>query len=168
MLEWLILLAGSLLLIINLSAREHATNPPPKGGGDTTIILPKNLQDQLANYKKLLTASGANPEDKAAAQAANAVKTQIELKLAQAQEDTAAIQKRIQAGIDEDAGLGSDVATLHKQITTYEKTLPTLKDTLTKSQVIAADKAQDTSIMMAKAVAVAVLGMFAVFVQGLF
>jgi septal ring factor EnvC (AmiA/AmiB activator) len=166
MLEWLVLLAGTLLFIINLSTpREHATNPPP---GDQTVVLPADLVAQLAAYKTLLVASTSNPNNTGAVQATSNAKTQIDMELAQWQEDVATMQSKIQKSVDVDTGLGSDVAALHQRVASYEKTLPELQDTLTKSNVLTADKVQDTTMMVAKAVAITVIGLFAVFVSGLF
>lgn len=166
MLEWLVLLAGTLLFIINLSApREHATNPPPS---DQTPVLPDDLNAALDTYKTLMIASTTNPTNTGAVQATSNAKTQLDMELAQWQEDVANMQSNIQKNFDADAGLGSDVAALHQQVSSYEKTLPELQDTLTKSNVLTADKVQDTTMMVAKAVAVTVIGMFAVFVSGLF
>jgi hypothetical protein len=166
MLEWLVLLAGTLLFIINLSAREHATNPP--GGGSGTVTLPADLQAALDSYKTLLIASTSNPSNTGAAQATSNAKIQLDMELAQKQEDVATAQTQIETASNADAGLGSDVAALHQQVASYEKTLPELKDTLTKSKVNTGERVEDTTMMVAKAVAVFTIGLFAVFVSGLF
>jgi hypothetical protein len=168
MLEWLVLLAGTLLFIINLTGREQLTNPTPSGKADATIVLPKDLQDELATYKTLLTASTLNPNDTAAAQATAAAKTKLDTRLAEEQQGTMNMQDDIQRQLAENGGLGGDVSKLHEQIASYETSLPTLKDTLTKSEVNTADRMQDTSIMIAKAVAIFVIGVFAVFVGGVY
>ena len=168
MLEWLIFLAGTLLFIINLSAREQLTVPDPNGNADATIVLPHDLQEQLATYKTLLTASTLNPNDTAAGQATAAAKTQLDTQLSQAQQDVQDTKAQIQATTTADAGLGSDVSALHEQISSYEQTLPTLKDTLKKAEVVTADKVTDTSVMLAKAVAACVIGVFGVFVHGVY
>ena len=168
MLEWLVLLAGTLLFIINLTDRERLTNPTPSGHADATIVLPQGLQDKLASYKTLLAASTMNPKDSAAAQATAAAKTQIDTELVGVQQEIANMQSDIQKTIGDEAGLGSDIDSLHKQVTSYSTTLPTLKDNLTKAEVIAAEKVHDTSVMLAKAVAICVIGVFAVFVQGVY
>ena len=167
MLEWLVLLAGTLLFIINISAREHATNPP-SGGGSGTVTLPADLQAALDNYKTLLIASTSNPSNTGAAQATTNAKTQLDMELAQWQEDVAAAQTNIETTVNTDAGLGSDVAALHQQVASYEKTLPELKDTLTKSKVNTGERVEDTTMIVAKAVAVFTIGLFAVFVNGLY
>jgi hypothetical protein len=166
MLEWLVLLAGTLLFIINLSAREHATNPP--SGGSGTVTLPADLTAALDSYKTLLIASTTNPSNTGAAQATASAKTRLDVLLSQWQEDVATAQTHIETSINTDAGLGSDVASLHQEISSYEKTLPELKDTLTKSKVITGDREHDTTMMVAKAVAVFTIGLFAVFVSGVF
>jgi hypothetical protein len=168
MLEWLVLLAGTLLFIINLTAREQLTNPPPSGTADATIVLPKELQDRLAAYKTLLTASTLNPNDAAAAQATAAAKTHIDTMLAEEQQGTVNLQQDIQRQLTENSGLGGDVVKLREQVASYTTTLPTLKDTLNKSQVNTADRQQDTSVLIAKAVAIFVIGVFAVFVGGIY
>jgi len=166
MLEWLVFLAGTLLFIINLSApREHATNPP---SGDTTVALPDDLKTALDTYKTLMIASTSNPSNTGAAQATANAKTQLDMELAQWQEDVANMQKDIETTTHADAGLGSDVAALHQQVSTYEKTLPELKDTLSKSKTLTMEKTEDTTMMVAKAVAVFTIGLFAVFVSGLY
>lgn len=164
MLEWLVFLAGSLLFIINLSAqREHATNPP---SGDTTATLPEDLTAALESYKSLLVASTSNPSNTGAAEATANAKIQLDMQLAQWQEDVAAMQNDIETNVDSSSGLGTDVATLHKEVSTYEETLPKLKDTLTKSKTLAMEKTQDLTMMIAKSVAVFTIGVFAVFVSG--
>lgn len=168
MLEWLVLLAGTLLFIINLTGREQLTNPLPSGQADATIVLPKELQDELANYKKLLTASTLNPNDTAAAQAAAAAKTKLDSRLAEEQQGVVNLQDDVRRQLSGNTGLGGDVSKLHEQISSYTTTLPTLKDTLTKSETNAADRVQDTSILIAKAVAICVIGVFAVFVGGVY
>ena len=165
MLEWLVLLAGTLLLIINLSAREHATNP---AGGSGTVTLPADLTASLDSYKTLLIASTTNPTNTGAVQATTRAKTRLDVMLAQWQEDVATAQTKIETSINKDIGLGSDVASLQKEISSYETTLPELKDTLTKSKVITGDRAHDTTMMVAKAVAVFTIGLFAVFVSGVY
>ena len=166
MLEWLVFLAGTLLFIINLSApREHATNPP---SGDTTVTLPADLQASLDNYKTLLIASTSNPSNTGATQATSNAKTQLDMSLAAWQEDVATLETQIKKNTDTDTGLESDVAALHQQVATYEKTLPELKDTLTKSKVNTGERVEDTTMMVAKAVAVFTIGLFAVFVSGLY
>ena len=166
MLEWLVLLAGTLLFIINLSAREHATNPP--SGGSVTVPLPADLTAALDSYKTLLIASTTNPSNTGAAQATSNAKIQLDMELSQWQEDVVAAQTQIETSINTDAGLGSDVASLHQEISSYEKTLPELKDTLTKSKVITGDRERDMTMTVAKAVAVFTIGLFAVFVSGVF
>ena len=168
MLEWLVLLAGTLLFIINLTAREHATNPPPSGTADATIVLSKEVKDRLDAYKVLLTASTLNPNDAAAGQATAAAKTQIDTMLAEEQQGTVNLQEDIQRQLTENSGLGGDVGKLQEQIASYTTTLPTLKDTLNKSQVNTADREQDPSVLIAKAVAIFVIGVFAVFVGGIY
>jgi exonuclease VII large subunit len=168
MLEWLVLLAGTLLFIINLTEREHVTNPTPSGQADATIVLSQELQAQLANYKKLLTASTLNPNDAAAAQATASAKTQIDAMLAEEQQGTINLQQDIQRQISGDSALGGDVAKLREQVASYTTTLPTLKDTLNKSEVNTADRQQNTSVLIAKAVAICVIGLFAVFVGGVY
>jgi hypothetical protein len=165
MLEWLVLLAGTLLFIINLSAREHATN---SAGGSGTVTLPADLTAALDSYKTLLIASTTNPTNTGAAQATSRAKTRLDVMLAQWQEDVATAQTKIETSIDKDIGLGSDVASLQEEITSYETKLPELKDTLTKSKVITGDREHDTTMMVAKAVAVFTIGLFAVFVSGVF
>jgi septal ring factor EnvC (AmiA/AmiB activator) len=88
--------------------------------------------------------------------------------LAQWQEDVATAQTKVETSINKDIGLGSDVASLQEEITSYETKLPELKDTLTKSKVITGDREHDTTMMIAKAVAVFTIGLFAVFVSGVF
>ena len=166
MLEWLVLLAGTLLFIINLSAREHATNPP--SGGSGTVTLPADLQAELDAYKTLLIASTSNPSNTAAAQATSNAKVHLDMELSQWQEDVVAAQTQIETAVATDSGLGTDVANLHEKVSAYEKTLPELKDTLTKSKVNTSERTEDTTIMVAKAVAVVTIGLFAVFVSGLF
>ena len=166
MIEWLVFLAATLLFIINVSApREHVTNPPPS---TQTVTLPQDLQDQLTSYKTLLTASTLNPQDQAAAQATAAAKGVLDLQMTAWQSEITNSQTQIQTSTNADVGIGSDVATLHAQLDGYEKTLPQLEDTLTKSQVNTSEKTENMSVMVAKAVAVTVIGMFAVFVNGLF
>jgi len=167
MLEWLVLLAGTLLFIINLSAREHATNPP-SGGGSGTVTLPADLRASLDRYKTLLIASTSNPSNTGAAQATTNAKTQLDMQLAQWQEDVAAAQNKIETTVNTDGGLGSDVAALHEQVSSYEETLPKLKDTLTKSKVITGERAEDTTMMVAKTVALFTIGLFATFVNGVY
>jgi hypothetical protein len=166
MLEWLVFLAGTLLFIINLSSRERATNPP--SGGDTTVTLPEDLQAELDAYKTLLIASTSNPSNTGAAQATSNAKTQLDMTLAAWQADVADIEKQIETNVNDGTGLGSDVAALHQQVSTYEKTLPELKDTLSKSKTLTMEKTEDTTMMVAKAVAIFTIGVFAVFVSGLF
>jgi hypothetical protein len=168
MLEWLVLLAGTLLFIINLTGREQLTNPTPSGEADATIVLPKELRDQLASYKTLLTASTLNPNDAAAGQATASAKTQLDTLLAEEQQGTVNLQEDMQRQLAGGGGLDGDVGKLHDQISSYTTALPTLKDTLTKSEVNAADRIQDTSVMIAKAVAICVIGVFAVFVGGIY
>jgi hypothetical protein len=126
------------------------------------------VKERLDAYKILLTASTLNPSDTAAAQATSAAKTQIDTMLAEEQQGTINLQEDIQRQITEGGGLGGDVATLQKQIASYTTALPTLKDTLNKSEVNSADRVQDTSILIAKAVAIFVIGVFAVFVGGVY
>ena len=168
MLEWLVLLAGTLLFIINLKDREELTNPTPSGQADATIVLSKEIRDQLANYKTLLTASTLNPNDAAAGQATASAKTKLDSRLAQEQQASINLQQDMQRELKGGAGLGGDVGKLHEQISSYNTTLPTLKDTLTKSQVNASERVEDTSILIAKAVAIFVIGVFAVFVGGVY
>ena len=168
MLEWLVLLAGTLLFIINLTAREELTNPPASGQEDATIVLSKEAQSKLDTYKRLLTASILNPNDAAAAQATAAAKTQVDSMLAEEQQGTVNLQQDIQRQITEGSGLGSDVTKLREQVASYTTSLPTLKDTLNKSEVNTADRVQNTSILIAKAVAICVIGVFAVFVGGVY
>jgi hypothetical protein len=168
MLEWLVLLAGTLLFIINLSGREELTNPTPSGQADATIVLSEEVTAQLANYKTLLTASTLNPDDTAAGQATAAAKTKLDSTLAEEQQASVNLQQDMQRQLSGGAGLGSDVSKLHEHISSYTTTLPTLKDTLNKSQVNSADRVQDTSVMIAKAVAICVIGLFAVFVGGVY
>jgi phage repressor protein C with HTH and peptisase S24 domain len=168
MLEWLVLLAGTLLFIINLAEREHVTNPPASGQEDATIVLSKEAQAKLDTYKRLLTASTLNPNDAAAAQATAAAKTQVDSMLAEEQQGTVNLQEDIQRQISGGSGLGGDVVKLREQVASYTTTLPTLKDTLNKSEVNTADRVQNTSILIAKAVAICVIGVFAVFVGGVY
>jgi len=168
MLEWLVLLAGTLLFIINLTGREQLENPPPSGSADATIVLSKEARARLDNYKTLLTASTLNPNDAAAAQATAAAKTQVDSMLAEEQQGTVNLQQDVQRQITEGGGLGKDVKKLREEVASYTTTLPTLKDTLHKSEVNTADRVQDTSILIAKAVAIFVIGVFAVFVGGVY
>jgi hypothetical protein len=166
MLEWLVFLAGTLLFIINLSSRERATNPP--SGGGATVTLPGDIQAELDAYKDLLIASTSNPSNAGAAQATSNAKTRLDMSLAAWQADVATIEKQIETNVNDSTGLGSDVAALHQQVSTYEKTLPELQDTLTKSRALTAEKTEDMTTMIAKAVAIFTIGVFAVFVSGLF
>jgi len=168
MLEWLVLLAGTLLFIINLTEREQLTNPTPSGRADATIVLSKDVTAQLANYKTLLTASTLNPNDAAAAQATASAKTKLDSRLAQEQQASINLQQDMQRQLTGGAGMGSDVGKLRGQIASYSTTLPTLKDTLNKSEVNTADRQQNTSVLIAKAVAICVIGLFAVFVGGVY
>jgi chromosome segregation ATPase len=166
MLEWLVLLAGTLLFIINLSeSREHATNPPPS---DQTPKLPDDLKALIENYKPLRVAATTNPDNAGATKAASNAKVQLDVELAQWQEDIDNLHKQIEMKTEEDTGLGSDVATLHQQVSSYEKTLPELQDTLTKSHTLTAERIEDTTMMIAKAVAIFTIGVFAVFVSGMY
>jgi len=92
----------------------------------------------------------------------------LDMQLAQWQEDVTAMQTDIETNVDSASGLGTDVATLHKEVSTYEETLPKLKDTLTKSKTLAMEKTQDLTMMIAKSVAVFTIGVFAVFVSGVY
>jgi hypothetical protein len=168
MIEWLVFLAGALLFIVNLSSREHATVSPPSGEADATVILPQDLKDQLENYKKLFAASAMNPTDEAAKQATAAAKTQIDTELVQKQEDIVDMQARLENSLRSDTGMGKDIQTLHEKIVSYGTELPTLQDNLTTAQVITADKIEDKAMMITKAVTITVLGIFCVFVQGVF
>jgi hypothetical protein len=166
MLEWLLFLAGTLLFIINLSSRERVTNPP--SGGDTTPVLPEDLKTQLNTYKTLLIASTSNPSNTGAAQATSNAKIQLDMELGQWQEDVTALQTQIDTTVNADTGLGSDVATLHQKVSSYEIALPDLQDTLTKSKTLTMEKTEDMTVMIAKAVAIFTIGVFAVFVSGMY
>jgi len=168
MLEWLVLLAGTLLFIINLSGREELTNPTPSGQAGATIVLSKDVTEQLANYKTLLTASTLNPNDAAAGQATASAKTKLDSMLVEDQQGVGALQQYIRTQLTQNSGLGNDVTKLRERVSSYSTTLPTLKDTLNKSEVNTADRVQDTSILIAKSVAICVIGLFAVFVGGVY
>jgi hypothetical protein len=169
MLEWLVFLAASLLFIANLASREHADaqTPPPSTQADATIVLPQDLKAQLERYKALRVASVLNPSAANVA-ATSAAKTQIDTQLVQWQQDVARTQQGIHTNISSDTELGSDVGSLHTKISKYSRELPKLQDNLETSKIIMSDKDYDTSLLVTKVVAITVLGLFSVFVSGVY
>lgn len=169
MLEWLVFLAASLLFIANMASREHADaqTPTPGHNADTTVVLPQDLKDQLDRYKVLLTVSTLTPST-ANVSATMAAKTQIDTEMVQWQQDIANLQQGILTNMSSDTELGSDVGALHAKISTYNQVLPKLQDDLATSKVIMSDKDYDTSVLVTKVVAITVMGIFSVFVSGVY
>lgn len=166
MLEWLVLLAGMLLVIMNQASREHASTLTTPSD-DSTITLPPDLLALLETYKTNLATSRASG-DTASGQAASSAKLQIDAMLAQWTQDIPALQEQVKVMIDADKGLAPDVNALHEKVSKYETALPTLNDNLTKAIALTSEKAEDTATRTVKAVAIFVLGVFGVFVRGVF